>query len=546
MPEMQLRVERAGAVNDPEPADMGGYAVGREARRMRRPGQVSARYFQLKRAHLDRPCQTITALVGAVGMAGVIHPIEDRMLTLAELRRICGFPDDFVLTGTYEQAAERLGRAVPPPMYRRLARAIAGLLGGVETPEEAMDKPPYRIPSMAEIMATPDNGYTVASTFTGAGGSCLGFRWAGFRTLWASEFVPAARDTYLANFPGVPVDGRDVREVEAGDILDACGLQPGELDVLEGSPPCASFSTAGKRDKKWNQVSKYSDTEQRVDDLFFEYVRLVRGVRPKVFVAENVSGLVKGVARGYFNEILAALRDCGYRVGARLLDAQWLGVPQMRQRVIFMGVRADLERDGEPVEPAFPDPLPYRYTVREAIPWIVRQGDNGSFGGGRMRATDQPSPTLGASSATGNNRFPPSKVEEREVRILHRGGIGKGNRRGVDEPAETVMAYGIGASARHQVVLHGAAAAPDAMDADLAPTRTTRSTVRKLSIAELRRLGGFPDDFQLTGSYAQQWERIGRAVPPPMMHAVARTVRDQVLGKLTEEPCGSGTISRDT
>src|SRR5262249_35052188 len=149
-----------------------------------------------------------------------------------------------------------------------------------------------------------------------------------------------------------------------------------ELDLLDGSPPCASFSTAGKREKGWGQVKPYSDTRQRTDDLFFEYARLLRGLRPRVFVAENVSGLVRGTAKGYFLQILRELKACGSGVQARLLDAQWLGVPQVRRRVIFQGAREDLGR-----EPAFPKPLPYRYAVADALPWIkaVRWDGKGSF-----------------------------------------------------------------------------------------------------------------------------------------------------------------------
>ena len=77
-----------------------------------------------------------------------------------------------------------------------------------------------------------------------------------------------------------------------------------------------SFSTAGKREAGWGKVKAYSDTQQRTDDLFFEYARLLEGIRPRVFVAENVSGLVKGTAKGYFKLVLAALRECGYRVEA--------------------------------------------------------------------------------------------------------------------------------------------------------------------------------------------------------------------------------------
>ena len=115
----------------------------------------------------------------------------------------------------------------------------------------------------------------------------------------------------------------------------------------------------------YDPVMRYAQVfTQRTDDLFFEYARLLKGLLPKCFVAENVSGLVKGVAKGYFLEILAALKGSGYRVEAGLLDAQWLGVPQTRQRLIFVGVREDL---GLP--PAFPRPLPYRYSVREALGW---------------------------------------------------------------------------------------------------------------------------------------------------------------------------------
>jgi DNA (cytosine-5)-methyltransferase 1 len=148
---------------------------------------------------------------------------------------------------------------------------------------------------MTEIAAVPWNGLKVVSTFSGCGGSCLGFRMAGYRVVWANEFIPAAAETYRANHPNTLLSTEDIRKVRPGAILEATGFKVGELDAMEGSPPCASFSTAGKREKHWGKAKKYSDTVQRVDDLFFEYVRLIEGLKPKVFVAENVSGLVKGV-----------------------------------------------------------------------------------------------------------------------------------------------------------------------------------------------------------------------------------------------------------
>lgn len=385
---------------------------------------------------------------------------------------------------------------------------------GEDEPVKNPDKPAYQLPSMAEIGAIPHNGLRAASTFSGCGGSSLGYRMAGFEVLWASEFIPAARDTYRANFPGTHIDERDIREVHPDEILERTGLARGDLDLLDGSPPCAAFSTAGKREKTWGRVRAYSESHQRVDDLFFEYARLLEGLQPKVCVAENVSGLVKGSSKGYFLEILARLKACGYRVRAKVLDAQWLGVPQARQRLIFIGVRSDLGRD-----PVFPDPLPYRYSVRDALPWItkVTHDTSGQYGAGEV--TDRPCPavTVGFNSVnslhfkveaeTDISRYAIGREWER-LRQGEKGRYFNLVKPRLDAPCPTITQTGkiIGAAS----VVH--------------PTEK-----RKFSIPELRRICGFPDDFILTGSYAQQWERLGRAVPPPMMFHIAQTIRDGVL-----------------
>ena len=156
-------------------------------------------------------------------------------------------------------------------------------------------KPPYRVPSMQQIARIKPNGFKAISLFAGAGGSSLGYRLSGFRMLWASEFIDAARDVYNANkAPYTIVDGRDIRDVDPSEVVEKIDMKPGEVDLLDGSPPCSSFSAIGKKYKGWGKSKKYSDRAQRTDDLFFEYVRFVRAIQPKVFVAENVAGLVKG------------------------------------------------------------------------------------------------------------------------------------------------------------------------------------------------------------------------------------------------------------
>ena len=341
-------------------------------------------------------------------------------------------------------------------------------------------KPPYKVPSMQEIKALQPNGYKVASTFSGAGGSCLGYRMAGYKVLYANEFIPEAQNTYVANHPESYLDRRDIREIQPSEMLDIMKLKVGELDLFDGSPPCASFSTAGNREKDWGKLKQYSDTKQRTDDLFYEYIRIMNGLQPKVFVAENVSGLVKGAAKGYFKEILLAMKKCGYNVGAKVLDASWLGVPQKRQRLIFIGVRQDLER-----QPVFPKPLPYYYTVRDA--WQGLEDTGPSFEGYAIYE---------ASKKT-NKRGQSDKYFQL-VKLLW------------NEPANTICStWGLGVA----TVIH--------------PQKPVYP-----SIEQLKRLSAFPDDFLLTGDFKKQWERIGRAVPPVLMSHIAKTIQTEILDTL--------------
>lgn len=351
-----------------------------------------------------------------------------------------------------------------------------------------MKRPPYRVPTLAEVADLPWNGLTVASLFAGGGGSSTGYRMAGYRVAYANEFVPSAAETYRANAaPHTIVDTTDVREVPGSRILAAAG---GSLDVLDGSPPCASFSMAGKRHAGWGQEHAYSGRIQRTDDLFDEYTRLVGEVRPRAFVAENVTGLTRGVAHGYLRRTLAGLAAHGYRVRARTLDASWLDVPQGRQRLIIVGVREDVGLD--PVHPA---PLPYRRVLTDAVPsargvWCggFQAYSKGETGGRYLVPADShPVSTLGASLISGSGRGPSASIAVTP------------DDRTAEDP-ET--GYRL----------------------DRAPSaavRYPRERFRYLTLAECRAVCGFPPDYVLTGTHQQRWERLGRSVPPLMMKAVA-------------------------
>jgi DNA (cytosine-5)-methyltransferase 1 len=318
------------------------------------------------------------------------------------------------------------------------------------------------------------------STFSGCGGASLGLRFAGFNVLVASEFIEEARDTYRTNSPGTPVLPDDIRQLEPDDLMSAAGVQKGEVDLFEGSPPCSAFSMSGQRHKAWGEAKQYSTTEQVADDLFFEFARMVDGIQPKVFLAENVVGLTIGKAKGYFKLIRRRLEECGYVVQARVLKAELLGVPQSRHRLIFMGVRKDLERP-----PAFPKPLKYRYTIAEAFEAPMPDDDREPW-------------EVTLELLREYQQLKPGEHSKRYFNLW---------RTSYNKPCPTYVQT---ASRRCACVLH--------------PHET-----RPFTIPELKRLSGFPDDFILTGNYQQAAERIGRAVVPPMYQHVGRAIREEIL-----------------
>jgi DNA (cytosine-5)-methyltransferase 1 len=431
-------------------------------------------------------------------------------------------------------------------------------------------KPPYRVPSMTEIEAIPWNGINVVSTFSGAGGSCLGYRMAGCRVLWANEFVPAAQEVYKLNHPSSVLNTADIRMLQASDVLAEIGLERGEIDILDGSPPCAAFSTAGKRARGWGEIKAYSDTEQRVDDLFFEYARILEGLQPRAFVAENVAGLVRGRAKGYFKLILRRLKECGYQVRASVLDASWLGVPQARKRLIFIGMRDDLG-----IRPEFPKPLPYQYTMKDALDSDVisfimgdashAQLPGNSFPRGVIHPLCEPSPTVTAGGY-GTTYKLRKNAKERNIDPETGRGLNISDngtqwtsgpsfhrrvslaelRRICSFPADFKLGMTdveTGESLRLPPSREAAYENKEAFNMTIASMNKPAPTVtvaspgndighpherRRLTLGELRRISAFPDDFQLTGNYARRWERLGRAVPPVMMSKIAQAVCQQI------------------
>jgi DNA (cytosine-5)-methyltransferase 1 len=387
------------------------------------------------------------------------------------------------------------------------------------------DKPPYAVPPMAAILATPENGLTHVSTFSGGGGTCLGFRLAGFRTLLASDINPHAVETYRANLPS-PILQANIRQLTGAQLLAAVGLEVGELDVLEGSPPCTAFSTAGTLAKDWNKRKVHAGAEQaNVEDLFFDWLRLVDEIRPRCFVAENVKGLVRGVAKGYFKTILHRMKALGYRTEARVLDAQWLGVPQRRPRVIFVGLREDLH-----LAPAFPTPWSYQYSVRDVLPELLSLPSIRKDFQTKRVSSRRVSPTITSTQGFDGGH-------EATVQVMHdtSGKYSEGDI--TRKVAPTVTSSGSG---QFKIQHRGFFSKYRDITSQAAPTvladtrahfflTTATTTERKITIDELKRLCSFPDDYVVAGSYSQQWQRLGNAVPPLMAYAIAAALREVLL-----------------
>jgi DNA (cytosine-5)-methyltransferase 1 len=185
------------------------------------------------------------------------------------------------------------------------------------------------------------NNYNVFGTFICGGGSTMGYKLAGFNHLGGVEIDPKIAKVYQLNHKPKHLFLEDIRKfVKRSDIPDELY----NLDLLDGSPPCSSFSMAGNREKDWGKkkVFKEGQAEQVLDDLFFEYIALAKKLQPKIVLAENVKGLIQGNAKLYVKRIFKAFDEAGYNVQLFLLNSASMGVPQKRERVFFICQRNDL------------------------------------------------------------------------------------------------------------------------------------------------------------------------------------------------------------
>lgn len=397
--------------------------------------------------------------------------------------------------------------------------------------------------------SSPGSGSpTAMDLFSGAGGLTLGLLNAGFDVRLASDWSAACARTHRRNFPAVPFRLADISRVHGDELLAQAGLAKGELDLLIGGPPCQGFSILGQR--------LLQDPRNR---LFSEFIRITGELMPRVAVIENVPGLATLAGGVLLREIGTAFEELGYQVDcAELLAAQY-GVPQMRWRMFFVAWRKDqgVSRCGFPTpthgrlgigdlvpnRTVRPEQLAGFVTIREAIADlpVVRSGEVVGVYSGRPRCEYQAAMRAGCSEELHNHYAPRmSPINLERIKSLRPGQDWR------DLPRE-LLPEGMKRALRkdhtrrfRRMCWDGVARSIITRFRDPKSGEYTHPNQdRTISIREAARIQSFPDWFAFEGSYTDQYDQVGNAVPPLLAKAVGLQIARTLKGYRGEAPVKS-------
>lgn len=324
----------------------------------------------------------------------------------------------------------------------------------------------YRI-----LKSENSSNHCVVELFAGAGGLALGMENAGLKSALLVEIDPHAVATLRVNRPLWNVIGGDVRHVD---------FKRHKAEILAGGFPCQAFSYAGKR-------MGFEDTR---GTLFFEYARAVKEINPKIIVAENVRGLEKHDEGRTLTTMLQILDDLGYRVEYRVLRAQYLDVPQKRERLVMIGVK---KASTTPI--LFPKEQDYTVCLREALADVPQSAG--------QKYTKHKHSIMKQIPEGGYWRDLPLPLQEKYMgKSFHMGGgkTGMARRLAWDEPSLTLTCN----------------------PAQKQTERCHPSETRPLTVREYARIQTFPDNWQFAGSTASQYKQIGNAVPVNLGYHIGR------------------------
>ena len=323
------------------------------------------------------------------------------------------------------------------------------------------------------------------TTFACGGGSSMGYKRAGCTVIAANDIDPEMAWHYKRNVPPKHYFLCPIRDLLTAELPDELF----SLDILDGSPPCSTFSMAGSREKSWSKDKHFREgqAKQVLSDLFFDYLDLVERLKPKVAIAENVKGMILGNAKGYTKLVMARFREIGYRPQLFLINAADCGVPQRRERVFFCALRNDIEAP----------PL----TLAPKHRWVSA----GEATSDLQKLTDAEIRSESLNLATDKTWWPLTKIGETY--------------------SDAVIKCGLKSKLWNHVKLHPKKPSSSLCASDMFKHWAER---RRLTFREWKRLGSFPDDYQAKSDKIGKY-MIGMSVPPKMTEAVARAVIDQWL-----------------
>lgn len=337
-----------------------------------------------------------------------------------------------------------------------------------------------------DLKSVKPNGIKVMSTFACGGGSSMGYKRAGCEVIAANDIDPEMAWHYKLNIKPKHYFLCPINELLTKDLPPELF----ELDILDGSPPCSTFSMAGSREKAWGKDKHFREgqAKQVLSDLFFDYLDLVGRLKPKVAIAENVKGMLIGNAKGYTKLVMARFKELGYRPQLFLLNAADCGVPQKRERVFFCAVRDDID-----VPPLKLAPTHRWISAGEAT------SDVQVLTAEEVIDTKL-TPQYASYWPHCVNGVTPQDVRKRTT---GKDGCFTACRLDVAKPSPTLLS-------QEQHFFHW-------------------GECRKLSYREWKRLGSFPDDYHAKNDKIGKY-MIGMSVPPKMTEQVARAVCQQWLG----------------
>lgn len=333
----------------------------------------------------------------------------------------------------------------------------------------------------------------ILSLFSGCGGLDLGFERAGFSIPVANEFDPAIYETFKANHPKTHLVEGDVRQITKENILP---FVKGDIDGIIGGPPCQSWSEAGS----------LKGIEDARGQLFFDYIRLLREIRPKFFLAENVSGMLADRHSIAVQNILNLFEQSGYDVSLTLVNAKDYGVAEERKRVFYIGFRKDLEiRFRFPRGTTTDDNK--KLTLRDII-WDLQ--DTAVPAGPKNRHN----PVAINNNEYFTGAFSPIFMSRNRVKSW-------------DEQAFTVQASG------RQCQLHPQAPKMEKFGKnDCRFVEGAEHLYRRMTIREVARVQGFPDGFQFIYKDTNNaYKMIGNAVPVNLAYEIAVAIKKFLEGK---------------